>query len=40
MYGGLFVYDLRKPVKPREKLTGHDSAIKCTVFIKEPELST
>lgn len=36
-YGGLFVYDLRKPSKPREKLIGHDSAIKHTVFIKEYE---
>jgi hypothetical protein len=35
MYGGLFVYDLRKPSKPKEKLIGHDSAIKYTVFIKE-----
>ena len=35
MYGALFVYDLRKPSKPREKLTGHDSAIKHTLFIKE-----
>lgn len=39
MYGALFVYDLRKPAKPREKLTGHDSAIKHTVFIKEYEPS-
>ena len=39
MYGALFLYDLRKPSKPREKLTGHDSAIKYTVFIKEYEPS-
>lgn len=23
MYGGLFVYDLRNPHKPKEKLIGH-----------------
>lgn len=39
-YGGLLVYDLRKPSKPREKLIGHDSAIKHTVFIKEYEPSS
>jgi len=39
-YGGLFVYDLRKPSKPREKLIGHDSAIKHAIFIKEYEPSS
>jgi WD40 repeat protein len=34
MYGSLFVYDLRKPSTPKEKLIGHDSAIKCSVIIK------
>ncbi len=36
-YGSLFVYDLRKPSKPKDKLIGHESAIKHTLLVKEFE---
>jgi hypothetical protein len=32
MYGGLFVYDLRKPDKPKEKLIGHETTVKYIDF--------
>jgi WD40 repeat protein len=38
MYGGLYVYDLRKPNAPKEKLLGHDSSVKYVDFIKEKDL--
>lgn len=34
MYGGLFVYDLRKLHKPKEKLIGHETAVKCIDFYR------
>lgn len=39
MYGGLFIYDLRKHHKPKERLIGHDTAIKHIEFHCEKEPS-
>lgn len=40
MYGGLYVYDLRKPSTPKERLLGHDSAVRYVDFLKEKEPAT
>jgi hypothetical protein len=43
MYGNCFVYDLRNPSKPQNKLAGHDSAIRHLEFLtrgKEKEHSS
>ena len=37
MYGGCFVYDLRNPAKPQNKLAGHEAAIKSLEFFKNKE---
>jgi WD40 repeat protein len=37
MYGGLYVYDLRKPNTPKDRLIGHDSAVRYVDFLKEKE---
>ncbi len=34
MYGALYIYDLRKPNVPKEKLLGHDSAVKYVDFVR------
>jgi WD40 repeat protein len=38
MYGGLYVYDLRKPNAPKERLLGHESSVKYVDFQKEKDL--
>lgn len=35
MYGGLYVYDLRKPSAPKEKLLGHESTVRYVDFLKD-----
>lgn len=37
MYGGLYIYDLRKPNAPREKLLGHESTVRYVDFLKDRE---
>ena len=34
MYGSCFVYDLRNPSKPQNKLAGHETTIKSLEFFK------
>lgn len=36
-YGGLYIYDLRKPNMPKERLLGHESAVKYVDFSKEKD---
>jgi WD40 repeat protein len=37
VYGGLYVYDLRRLSEPKERLVGHDSAVSYVDFLKEKE---
>ena len=37
MYANIFVYDLRNPSKPMNKLTGHEKTIKHMEFFKGRE---
>jgi len=37
MYGSCFVYDLRNPSKPQNKLAGHETTIKHLEFFRAKE---